>query len=59
MPRHCIVRTPFGDRAIGDRIEDPAEVEQLLAGPQADHVTAVAIRDPAPAEAETTEEGAH
>lgn len=39
---HLIVTQPFGGRDVGDRIEDPATVEQVLAGGNAHHVVQVA-----------------
>lgn len=39
---HLIVSSPFDGREIGDRIEDPAEVERVLASEHSNLVIKVA-----------------
>ena len=45
--RDLIVREPFGGRQIGDRITDRGSVKEILDGPNAHHVIAVAHVDKA------------
>jgi hypothetical protein len=38
MARVLVVKNPFGGRDKGDRITDPAEIAEILAGEHAHHV---------------------
>ena len=38
MARVLVVTNPFGGRSHGERITDPAEIEETLSGEHANHV---------------------